>query len=315
MRFLVTGANGMVGRSLCNQLRERGHFVRAAFRSDAARAGGGENIAVGSFHAHTDWSAAVKNIDVVVHLAARVHVMNDEAADPLAEFRKVNVAGTLALARQAGMSNVKRIVFVSSVKVHGEYTLLGESFSELDLPAPKDDYALSKHEAERGLTRLMTETGMEITIIRPPLIYGPGVKANFGTLARAVHHGWILPLGGIKNKRSMVALDNLVDFIFTCSTHPRAANEVFLVSDGQDMSTTELVYGLASAVGVHARLVTLPAWAVNKAGALLGAGAKAQRLFGNLQVDISKAQSILGWRPPISVSEGLARLAPGRDIP
>lgn len=310
MRFLVTGASGMVGRSLCNQLRRRGNVVRAAFRSEAVRLEGVESIVVGSIDADTDWSAALEDIDVVVHLAARVHVMKDAAADPLAEFRKVNVAGTLALGRQAAVSNVKRMVFVSSIKVHGEYTLPGQSFGELDAPSPKDCYALSKCEAERGLREVALETGMELTIVRPPLIYGPGVKANFETLARAIRHGWILPLGGIKNQRSMIALDNMVDFIFTCSTHPKAANEAFLVSDGEDMSTTELVCGLARAMGVPVRLVTLPVWAITTAATLLGAGGKAQRLLGNLQVDISKARSVLGWQPHISVSEGLARSVP-----
>jgi len=311
MRFLVTGANGLVGRFLCAELFRRGGKVRAAVRSANAEFDDFERTIVGSINGATDWSAALVDMDAVIHLAARVHVMHDTAADPLAAFRAVNVAGTLNLARQAAVAGVKRFVFVSSVKVNGEDTSPGRAFVESDLPAPQDAYGVSKHEAELGLRQLAADTGMEVIIIRPPLVYGPGVKANFAALMRAVQRGWPLPLGAVHNQRSLVALDNLVDFIVTCTTHPQAANQTFLVSDGHDLSTTELVRGLARAAGVPARLLPVPVWALEAGATLLGKGDAVQRLCGNLQVDISKARSLLGWVPPVSVDEGLRRALAG----
>jgi nucleoside-diphosphate-sugar epimerase len=233
--------------------------------------------------------------------------MHDTEADPLTAFRAVNVGGTLNLARQAATAGVKRFVFISSVKVNGESTLPGRAFTEADAPKPQDAYGQSKHEAEQGLRQLSADTGMEVVVIRPPLVYGPGVKANFAALMRAVQRGWPLPLGAVHNQRSLVALDNLVDFIITCITHPQAANQTFLVSDGQDLSTTELVRGMAQAAGVPARLLPVPVWALQAGASLLGKGDAVQRLCGNLQVDISKARSLLGWLPPVSVEEGLRR--------
>ena len=311
MRFLVTGANGFVGEPLCAELFRRGHAVRAASRSAHAESDGFERATIGSIDGVTDWSAALRDLDVVIHLAARVHIMKDDAADPLAEFRKVNVAGTLNLARQAAAAGVKRLVFVSSVKVNGEYTLPGQAFTESDLPAPQDAYGVSKHEAELGLRQIAVESDIEVVIIRPPLVYGPGVKANFAALMGAVRRGWPLPLGAVHNQRSLVALDNLVDFIVTCLSHPHAANQTFLVSDGHDLSTTGLVRGLACAAGMPARLVPVPVWAIRAGAALLGKGDAVQRLCGNLQVDIAKARSLLGWVPPVSVDEGLRRAVAG----
>jgi nucleoside-diphosphate-sugar epimerase len=245
--------------------------------------------------------------DVLVHLAARVHVMRDTAVDALAAFRAVNVQGTLNLARQASASGVKRFVFISSVKVNGEATHKGRPFTAEDLAAPQDAYGISKMEAEQGLRQIAAETGLEVVIIRPTLVYGPGVKANFAALMRAVQRGYPLPLGAVHNQRSLVALDNLVDFIITCITHPQAANQTFLVSDGQDLSTTELVRGMAQAAGVPARLLPVSVWALHAGASLLGKGDVVQRLCGNLQVDISKARSLLGWVPPVSLEEGLRR--------
>lgn len=308
-RILVTGASGFVGRRLTAVLAELGHEVRAAVRTAAPLAAGsiGESIMVGNLDSDTDWWAALDDVGVVVHLAARVHVMQDNVLDPLAEFRLINVAGTLNLARQAAAAGVKRFVFVSSVKVNGESTPSGRAFTEADVPNLQDAYGRSKHEAEQGLRQLSADTGMEVAIIRPPLVYGHGVKANFAALMRAVHRGWPLPLGAVHNQRSLVALDNLVDFIVTCITHPQAANQTFLVSDGQDLSTTELVRGMAQAAGVPARLLPVPVWALQAGASLLGKGDAVQRLCGNLQVDISKARSLLGWVPPVSVEEGLRR--------
>ena len=264
-------------------------------------------IVTGDLNSSTDWSIALEGVSVLVHNAARVHVMNNTAAGPLVEFRAVNVDGTLNLARQAAAAGVKRFVFVSSVKVNGESTLPGRAFTEADAPNPQDAYGQSKHEAEQGLRQISADTGMEVVIIRPPLVYGPGVKANFAALMRAVQRAWPLPLGAVHNQRSLVALDNLVDFIITCITHPQAANQTFLASDGHDLSTTELVRGMARAAGVPARLLPVPVLALQLGATLLGKGVAVQRLCGNLQVDIFKARSLLGWLPPVSVEEGFRR--------
>jgi nucleoside-diphosphate-sugar epimerase len=272
---------------------------------------GVEPLVVGSIEGTTHWTSALREVDAVIHLAARVHVMKDATANPLTEFRKVNVLGTLTLARQAAAAGVKRFVFVSSVKVNGEATPAGHAFIEADEPNPQDAYAVSKLEAEQGLREIAAQTGMEVIIIRPPLVYGPGVKANFAALMQAVQRGWLLPLGAVHNQRSLVALDNLIDFIITCISHPMAANQAFLVSDGQDLSTTELVSGLAQAAGVPARLLPVPVWALEWAGRVVGKGDAVQRLCCNLQIDIRKARNLLDWKPIIPVQEGLRRAVAG----
>ena len=305
--LLITGATGFVGKAVCEQAIHHGLSVKSALRIHGGMPGCIEPFVVGEINVATDWGSALRDVNVIVHLAARVHVMHDTAADPLTAFRAVNVDGTLNLARQAAAAGVKRFVFVSSVKVNGESTQLGREFTESDAPNPQDAYGQSKHEAEQGLRQLSADTGMEVVIIRPPLVYGPGVKANFAALMRAVQRGWPLPLGAVHNQRSLVALDNLVDFIVTCITHPQAANQTFLVSDGQDLSTTELVRGMAQAAGVPARLLPVPVWALQAGASLLGKGDAVQRLCGNLQVDTSKARSLLGWVPPVSVQEGMRR--------
>jgi nucleoside-diphosphate-sugar epimerase len=247
---------------------------------------------------------------VLVHLAARVHVMRDAEAEPLAAFRDVNVEGTLNLARQAYEAGVKRFVFISSIGVNGSQTR-GMPFSESEKPKPHNAYALSKWEAELGLSQIAVETGLEVVIIRPPLVYGANAPGNFGALMRAVKKGMPLPLGAIHNQRSLVALDNLVDFIITCITHPKAANQTFLISDGQDLSTAELVRGLAEAAGTSARLLPVPVGVLEWAGRLVGKGEAVQRLCGNLQIDSSKATTLLGWKPKVSVKEGLRRAVAG----
>lgn len=254
---------------------------------------------------HTDWLPAVSGVEIVVHLAARVHVMRDAASDPLAEFRRVNSEGTLNLARQAAAAGARRFVFLSSVKVNGE----AGSFRESDATAPSDAYGLSKSEAESGLRRIAAETGMDVIIIRSPLVYGPGVKANFRALIRGIALGIPLPLGAVHNRRSLVALDNLVDLIVTCIDHPSAANETFFVSDGEDLSTPQLIRRLARAMGRPARLIAVPAPLLMTAATLLGKRQVARRLLGSLQVDISKARQLLGWEPPVSVDEALRRTA------
>jgi nucleoside-diphosphate-sugar epimerase len=308
--ILITGATGFVGKALVQRLLADDESRRLVV---AVRRGGQrwpEQVlptVTGDLNPSTDWSIALEGVAVVVHSAARVHVMHDTEADPLTAFRVVNVDGTLNLARQAAAEGVKRFVFISSVKVNGESTPPGRAFTEADPPNPQDAYGQSKHEAEQGLRQLSADTGMEVVIIRPPLVYGPGVKANFAALMRAVQRGMPLPLGAVHNQRSLVALDNLVDFIVTCITHPQAANQAFLVSDGQLLSTTELVRGMAQAAGVSARLLPVPVWALQAGASLLGKDDTAQRLCGNLQVDMSKARSLLGWVPPVSVKEGLRR--------
>ena len=269
------------------------------------------SFVVGNIDGATNWSLALEGVDMVIHLAARVHVMHDTETDPITAFRTVNVDGTLNLARQAAASGVKRFVFISSVKVNGESTVPGHAFSEADAPNPQDAYGQSKHEAEQGLRQLSADTGMEVVIIRPPLVYGPGVKANFASLMRAVQRGWPLPLGAVHNQRSLVALDNLVDFIVNCITHPKAANQTFLVSDGEDLSTPDLIRRMARVMNRIARLMPVPMWALKAGALLLGKGDAVQRLCGNLQVDISKSRTLLGWSPPISVDEGLRRVVGG----
>ena len=311
MQVLVTGANGFVGRSLCLALPDDGHKVLEAVRSLDKQIIGVDQVLITSIGKTTDWSSALQNVDVVVHLAARVHVMNEVAVDVLAEFRKVNVEGTLNLANQAAKAGVKRFVFVSSIKVNGEHTLAGFPFTANDTANPQDPYGISKHEAEQGLLLIAQQTGMEVVIVRPPLVYGAGVKANFASMMRVVKRGIPLPLGAIHNKRSFVYIGNLVSLIVRCIDHPAAANQVFLVSDGCDLSTTELLQKCAVALGVKARLLPVPQKLLAFSLALLGKRAVAQRLCGNLQVDISKARSLLGWVPPVSVEDGLKATALG----
>jgi len=315
MTLLVTGANGLVGRRLSHRLMREGFGVRSAVRTFKSATPSHQHVAVGSIDQATDWCQALVNVDTVLHCAARVHVMNDTEVNPLAAFRAVNVQGTLNLAQQAAAAGVKRFVFISSVKVNGECTAPGHAFAETDSPNPPDDYGQSKHEAEQGLRQIATDTGLEVVIVRPPLIYGPGVKANFAALMHAVQKGWPLPLGAVHNRRSLVALDNLVDFIITCITHPKAANQTLLISDGQDLSTTELVRGMAQAAGVPARLLPVPVWALEWAGRLAGKGDTILRLCGNLQIDSSKARELLGWQPKVSVQEGLRRAILGNVRP
>lgn len=307
MKVLLTGASGFLGGILVRELENRKDInFSVALRSPKSGLRPVSYV-VGELSADTDWSAAVARQQVVIHAAARAHVMNDEVADPLAEYRRVNVAGTLNLARQAAGAGVQRLIFISSIKVNGEATQQGRPFTVNAEPAPEDPYGLSKLEAEQGLMKLAAETGMEVVIIRPPLVYGPGVKGNFASMIKLVEKGIPLPLGAVHNKRSLVGIDNLVDLIIRCIDHPGAANQVFLAGDGEDLSTTELLRGVGKAMGRPARLIPVPAGLLELGATLLGKRAVAQRLLGSLQVDISKTCERLDWKPPFTVEQGLRR--------
>lgn len=303
MRFLVTGANGFVGKPLVAALRQRSGDTVVA----ATRRGGPDEIAVGDLGTDTDWSAALVGVDVVIHAAARVHMMNENSPSAHDEYMRSNVEGTLSLARQAVAAGVKRLVFISSIKANGEGTERGRPYTAADTPDPHGSYAESKVEAEARLRALSQETGLEVTIIRPPLVYGPGVRANFAALMRLVARGVPLPLGSINNRRSMVAVDNLIDLIITCAIHPAAPGHVFLVSDGEDLSTSDLLRRLGRALGRPARLLPIPTALLSLGATLLGKGAVATRVLGSLQVDIEPTRRTLGWTPPVSVDEGLKR--------
>jgi nucleoside-diphosphate-sugar epimerase len=309
MRVLVTGANGFVGRALCGRLAEDAHAVVPAVRGACGLAG---EVIVGNIDGEPAWRSALGNCDAVVHLAARVHVMHDTAINPLTVYRATNTDATLNLARQAAKVGAKRFVYLSSIKVNGEATEPDRPFHADDPPVPEDAYAISKYEAEQGLMVITKETGMEVVIIRSPLVYGPGVKGNFASLVKWVRKGLPLPFGALKNKRSLVALDNLVSFIALCADReksPTAANKVFLISDGEDVSTTELLHKVARAYGVMPLLVPVPVRWVRLPASLLGKGAVADRLLGSLVVDSSKARELLGWRPVLSMDEQLKKMA------
>jgi len=311
MRVLLTGATGFVGGALLRYLSAAGTCVVAAVRSSGAMRSSERVFEVGDISADTQWASALECITVVVHTAARAHMSQEVSSDPLAEYRGVNVEGTLNLARQAAAAGVQRFVFISSIGVNGNINV--RPFTALDAPHPVDPYAQSKWEAEQGLWRIQQETGMEVVIIRPPLVYGPEAPGNFGSLVRWIGKGIPLPLGAIHNRRSLVGIDNLVDLIVRCIDHPAAANQVFLAGDGCDLSTTELLRLVGDAMGRPARLIPVPAGVLKLCAALFGRKAMAQRLLGSLQVDISQTCETLDWQPPFTVEEGLKRCFPSSD--
>ncbi|MCE0460205.1 MULTISPECIES: UDP-glucose 4-epimerase family protein [Pseudomonas] len=305
-RVLVTGASGFVGTALVDKIKCDKHFELSASVRDARQLSGVLTHQIPDLAAETSWAAALEGVDIVIHTAARVHVMRDASTDPLADFRKINVDGTLNLARQAAASGVRRFIFLSSIKVNGESTALGQPFKPDDIPCPLDPYGVSKMEAEKALLTLAEQSDMEVVIIRPVLVYGPGVKANFLNMMRWLSKGIPLPLGAIHNARSLVGIDNLVDLIVTCVSHPAAANQIFLVSDGEDLSTTQLLVRISRALKKPSRLVPVPSWILDFAARLAGKGDFSKRLCGSLQVDISKTRKLLGWAPVTSVDQGLA---------
>jgi UDP-glucose 4-epimerase len=263
----------------------------------------------GELSGQTDWRAALDGVQAVVHAAARVHVMRETAGQPLAEFRRVNVDGTLRLARQAAESGVRRFVFISSIKVNGEETAPGRPFTEHDVPRPRDPYGISKLEAEQGLWELSRQTGMEVVVIRPVLVYGPGVRGNVLTMLRWLRRGLPVPLGAVHNKRSLVALDNLVDLTMASLAHPAAAGRTLLVSDDHDVSTTELLQRMAAALKVRARLIPVPVAWLRAAATIVGHGDLARRLCGSLQVSLEQTQATFGWRPRVGLDAALEETA------
>ena len=308
MRVLITGSNGFIGKTLLLLLPTRAHKTVATVRvAPDDRNAPSYAVAISDIDAATNWSTALHGSDAVIHLAARVHVMRDTAIDPLAEFRRVNTEGTLNLARQAAAAGVRRFIFLSTIGVNGNSTSHGKIFTETSASLPHDPYSVSKHEAEVGLRAISKSMGMEIVIIRPTLVHGSKAPGNFGKLTRLVAKSLPLPLASIQNRRSLVGIDNLVDFIITCLEHPAAANETFLVSDGEDLSTPDLIRRMAHSMNRPARLLPIPKSVLMAAATILGKRDMAQRLCGSLQVDISKSRTLLGWNPLVSVDEGLRR--------
>lgn len=306
MRVLVTGASGFVGRSLCAALATRGHKLRLSLRKPLAPEqvpAEAETVCVGEIGPHTDWGMALQGVDAVVHLAARVHVMRDspQAAD---EYHRINTAGTLALAQQARVAGVRRLLFVSSIKVNGESTN-GRGFCHDDRPAPCDAYAESKLAAERGLQAMQ---GLETVIVRPSLVYGPGVKGNLARLCRLVHSGMPLPFGAIHNRRDLVCVDNLVDLLICCLEHPAAAGQIFLAADGAAQSTPQLCASIAEAMAKRSRIVAVPVWLLRFVAGVLGRSAEIDRLTQSLEIDSSHTRTTLGWKPPCTAREGTMRM-------
>ncbi|HEX4947396.1 MAG TPA: SDR family oxidoreductase [Blastocatellia bacterium] len=303
-KVLVTGASGFVGQAVCQHLAESGLSVIKALRNSA----GDQTDAriVGEINAQTDWSQALLGVDSIVHLAARVHVMHDVAADPLSEFRKVNVAGTVNLAQQAAQAGVRRLIFVSSIKVNGEKTE-EQQFTEMDKPAPQDPYSISKFEAEQQLQEIAHQTGLEVVILRPPLIYGPRVKANFYQLMNAVYRGWPLPLGSVHNKRSLLYVNTFADAIKVSLTHPNAVGKTFLVSDDESVSTSELVSKLGRHLHRAPRLLNIPVTWMKLGGKFSGKSAAVDRLTSSLVVNSNKIRQDLGWTSPYSFDLGIQK--------
>ena len=304
MSLLLTGATGFVGQHLVSALIQRNLPYQIAVRTQAGNSAHPECISVGDINVHTAWSQALEGVTDVVHLAARVHITQETSSDAYAAFRAVNTEGTLNLARQAAACGVRRFVFLSSIKVNGEGS--PRAYLETDTPAPEDAYAVSKGEAEQGLWKISADTGMEIVILRIPLVYGPCVGANFLQLLKAVNKAWPLPLGGIHNQRSLLYVGNLVDAIFIALQHPDAVNKLYLLSDGQDVSTTQLVEFMAQALHKSSRLLSVPKGMLRLVASLMGKSSAVDRLFGSLFLDSSKFRKELNWTPPFSLQQGLA---------
>jgi len=307
MKLLITGANGFVGKALCADAIKRGFDVRGATRSVGELPVGVESCAVGEIDGNTDWTDALSGVEVVIHLAARVHVMKDHATDPLAEFLKVNLYGTENIAQQAARAGVKRLVYVSSIKVNGEETFDKKKFTEADAALPQDAYGISKWEAEQALHHVAQATGLELVILRPPLVYGAGVKGNFAQMLKVIAKGVPLPLASINNLRSLIYVENLVDALIVCATHPAATGQTYLLSDGEDVATPDLLKQLGLAMGHCARVIPCPSVLLKLAGRLIGKSDQIERLIGSLQINSSKIRHELNWQPPYSLQQGLKK--------
>jgi len=306
-KILLTGSSGFICSAVLKELLTSAHSVKTLNRSKQAGCAESNSILFSGFSAENTFTDCFENIECILHCAARVHIMSEDSSDPLSEYRAVNTEGTLNFARQAAEAGVKRFVFISSIKVSGEATKLNHPYKSTDLPDPCDPYGISKYEAEQGLELIAKETAMELVIIRPVLVYGPGVKANFLTMMKWLSKGVPLPLGAIDNQRSLVALDNLVDLIVTCVDHPNAANNIFLVSDDRDVSTTELLLLLGRALGKKTVLIPVPMRFISLCSSLVGRDDISQRLCGSLQVDIQHTKTTLGWCPPYSLEQSLQK--------
>ncbi len=305
-RVVVTGAGGFVGRALCQSLEEARYDVTRIVRRNEPQFTGSNFSVVPDIGGNTNWNSILRDHNCVIHLAARVHVMDKTLADPWNEYLQTNVNGTLNLAQQAAAAGVKRFIYISSVKVNGESTS-GKPFRPEDKPAPVDFYGQSKYEAEKGLKKIEAETGLQIVIIRPPLVYGPEVKANFLKLLKWIHKGLPLPFGAIHNKRSFIYIANLIHFIIKCVSYPGAAGETFLVSDGVDLSTPDLIRKMGSYMNRATLLIPIPVSFLELTGRALARRSELDRLCGSLQVDISKTAQLLKWNPPFSQEVGLEK--------
>jgi nucleoside-diphosphate-sugar epimerase len=305
-RVAVTGATGFIGRALCRRLAAAGWAVRAITRAAGREAGA---VAVGDLGPDTDWRAAVAGVDCVVHCAGRAHVLAEADPDPLAAYRRVNVRATEGLARQAAAAGVRRFVYLSSIGVHGVTTTGRGPFRHDDPPAPAEPYAVSKLEAERALQAIAAGTGLELVIVRPPLVYGPGVRANFLRLLRLVDRGWPLPFGAVGGERSLLGIDNLTDLLLRCLELPAAAGGTFLASDGDDLALPALIGILAQALGRRVPLVPVPPAMLRAAARLAGVGTTLGRLTGSLRVDSAPTRAALAWQPPVPAAAGLAATA------
>ncbi len=309
-KILITGTTGFVGQAVCKKLREQNHMLTGTTRT-ADLGSGPERVPlyhIPEMGPDSDWSRVVSGAEVLIHLAGRVHVMKERVPDPLAEFRRINTAGTKKLAEQAAAAGVKRFIFISSIKVAGEISP-ATGFSEQDPAHPEDPYGISKWEAEQALIEIAKTTGMEVVTLRPPLVYGPGVKGNFHALLTAIHRGKPLPLGAIENQRSLIFVGNLADAIVTVATHPGASNQTFFVSDQTTVSTPVLIEKIAAALGTKPRLINFPLGILRLGGALTGKSAAVARLIGTLTVDTYRIEAELGWQPPYSMDEGLKQTA------
>lgn len=305
MHILVTGASGFVGKALCKSLVQQGDIVTAVVRGASAKIPN-VKLVVTNLSSQTDWQDTLKNIDIIIHLAGRAHVMKETEDDPYKAYAEINIEATRHLAEQAALCGVKRFVFVSTVKVNGESTGLN-AFNEFKQVLPEDDYAKTKYEAEKALNHIAKKTKLEVVIVRPPLIYGEGVKANFKNLIRLSQSGFPMPFGAIHNKRSLLYIENLIDFLLLCTNHPKAANETFLISDDDDVSTTQLIQTIAVASNKKSLLLPIPMGWLTLLLKLIGKQSLSLRLFGSLQVDITKAKTLLNWCPPYSFKEGISK--------